>query len=48
MMEYSGHYDQSFDPRPKCPEPGCDKLLQNSLQGYIHVEPTNYQGSRPE
>lgn len=47
MNEYSGHYDQSFDPRPKCPEPGCDKLMHIVFGDYVHVEP-KYQGSRPE
>jgi len=43
MMEYSGHYDQTFDPAPLCPEPGCNLRLKFDGVAYVHIEPPNYQ-----
>jgi len=39
MNEYSGHYDQSFDPRPKCPEPGCELRVSFDGTKYVHLDP---------
>lgn len=47
MMEYSGHYDQTFDPTPQCPEPGCNLKLKFRSNGtYDHIEPSTNLNDR--